>query len=63
VVQGCASKVRLGIVHSLLEEGDESGCLVASVEEAMEEELENLHDILRVRAADGYVTKALIVVT
>jgi hypothetical protein len=50
VVQGCASKVRLGIVHSLLEEGDELGRLVASVEEAMEEELEFLHDILRVRA-------------
>jgi len=44
------SKVRLGIVHFLLEEGDELGRLVASVEEAMEEELEFLHDILRVRA-------------
>jgi hypothetical protein len=50
VVQGCASKVRLGIVHSLLEEGDELGHLVASVKEAMEEELEFLHDILCIRA-------------
>ncbi len=44
------SKVRLGIVHTLLEEGDELGCLVASVEEAMEEELEFLHDILCIQA-------------
>jgi hypothetical protein len=50
VVQGCASKVRLGIVHTLLEEGGELGRLVASVEEAMEEELEFLHDILRIQA-------------
>ena len=50
MVQGCASKVRLVIVHSLLEEGDELGRLVASVEEAMEEELEFLHDTFRVRA-------------
>ena len=52
MVQGCALKVRLGIVHSLLEEGDELGRLVASVEEAMEEELEFLHDILRVRSSE-----------
>ncbi len=50
MVQGCASKVRLGIVHRLLEEGDELGRLVASVEGATEEELEFLHDILCIRA-------------
>jgi len=47
VVQGCTC---LGIVHRLLEEGDELGPLVASVEEAMEEELEFLHDVLRIQA-------------
>ena len=50
MVQGCALKVHLGIVHSLLEEGDELGHLVASVEEAMEEELEFLHDIFCIQA-------------
>jgi hypothetical protein len=47
VVQGCTC---LGIVHHLLEEGDDLGRLVASVEEAMEEELEFLHDVLCIQA-------------
>ena len=54
MVQVCASKVHLGIVHSLLEEEGEFRLLVASVKEAMEEELEFLHDILCVRAKRMY---------
>ena len=50
MVQGCASKVRLGIVHCLLEEGDELCHLVASVKEAVEEELEFLHSVFFIRA-------------
>ena len=48
VVQGRTSKIRLGVVHCLLGEVDQLAPQVASIEEAMEEELEFLHDVLPV---------------
>ncbi len=50
VVQGHTLKIGLGIVHCLLEEVDQLAHLVASIEKAMEEELEFLHDVLCIRA-------------
>ena len=50
VVQSRTSKIGLGVVHWLLEEVDQLARLVASIEEAMEEELEFLHDVLRIQA-------------
>ena len=50
VVQGRTLKIGLGIVHCLLEEVNQLALLVASIEEAMEEEVEFLHDVLHIQA-------------
>ena len=46
VVEGRTLEISPGIVHGFLEERSELAGLVASVQEAVKEELEFLHDVL-----------------
>jgi len=46
VVKCCTLEICFGVVYGLLEERSELVWLVASVQEAVKEELEFLHDVL-----------------
>ena len=48
MVKSCMPKVCFGVVHRLLEERSELARLVAPVKEAVEEELEFLHDVFHI---------------
>ena len=50
MVERCTPKICFCVVHGLLEKKSELVRLVASVQKAVKDELEFLHDVLRIRA-------------